>query len=187
VELLGVICIILVLTTFAVPVYANIVDQARQAKSKSELKLIQDALEQYKAQSGHYPDRLDRLVEMGYLKQGMEFRSPWWSPRNQIRYFYAVNGRNDSATAYALADPGPGSRCGNAKETKTSPHPKLKAGTTGPIPCGRYPHESAWVFGVPDTPEFDPTLDLYNSTGQLLPSDAVKTLAGFCCSLITEQ
>lgn len=190
VELLGVLCIILILTTFAVPVYANVTDQARQAKSKRELEVIQGALEQYKAERGHYPDRLGLLVKEGYLKRGTEFRSPWWSLLNPVYYFYAANGRDDSATAYALGDPGPGARC-KKKDIDGSTHPVLKEGATGPIPCGRNPTgekpEPGWIFGLP-TPQYPPTLDLLDSDGKLYPAGLIRTLAGFCCEgLITEQ
>lgn len=191
----------MLLTAFAVPAYANITDQARQAKSKHELEVIQGALEQYKAERGHYPDRLDKLVEFGYVKRSTTFRSPWWSGSNRVHYFYAVNRRGeDIATAYALGDPGDVARCNSPEKTPTDPHPEFFKGIAGPVPCGRYPHEHAWVFND----SWNPTLDLCvpsssmpnepkrepcsrNGWVMLKPGE-MATLAGFCCEeFITEQ
>lgn len=185
IELLGVICIILVLATFAVPAYASFSDQARQAKSLREIQLVEGALEQYKAERGHYPDRLEKLVTHGYLKRSMTFRSPWWSSSNRVHFFYTVNRRGeDIATAYALGDPGRSARCGSPDSIPTTPHPRLDQGATGPVPCGRYPHEPAWVFAGPE--KENPTLDLY-ADGHKLDPPLVTTLAGFCCNLVTEE
>lgn len=204
VELLGVLCVILVLTTFAVPVYANITDEARRAKSRRELQVIAGALEQYKAERGHYPDKLQRLVEYGYLKRSTTFRSPWWSVTNRVYYFYAVNMRGDGrdyATAYALGEPGARAKCGLSEHPGTSPHPVLHQGANDPVPCGRNPGDPAWVFGDAD----QPTLDLCVRAGggtpgatpqpcptggpgwvKLLP-ESVTTLANFCCDFVTEE
>ncbi|HLO02738.1 MAG TPA: hypothetical protein VK191_06500 [Symbiobacteriaceae bacterium] len=186
-ELLGVLCIILLLTTFAVPVYANVTDQARQAKSKRALEVIQDALEGYKAKNGHYPDRLGLLITDGHLKQSADFHSPWSSSIKEVYYFYAANGRDDSATAYALGDPGRETRC-KKTDWKGPKHAALREGSNGHIPCGRYPTEPGWIFNVPDTEQYGSTLDLLDPDGVLYPPGVIKTLVGFCCDdLIKEQ
>lgn len=204
VELLAVLSIILLLATFAVPVYANVTDRARQAKSKRDLEVIQDALEHYKAERGHYPDRLKRLVDLGYLKQSTTFRSPWWSDSNRVHYFYAVNRRGeDIATTYALGDPGDGARCNSPEKIPTSPHPELYKGSTGPIPCGRYSNEPAWVFNDSSDPTLDLCVPASQGPGTLggaqrqpcrqtgwvrLEPGEMGSLAGFCCDdLIKEQ
>ena len=55
VELLVVISIIAILTTMAMVVYSGLQPQSRDAKRQSDLKTIQSALEQYRADQGSYP------------------------------------------------------------------------------------------------------------------------------------
>ena len=55
VELLVVISIIAILTTMAMVVYRGLQPQSRDAKRQSDLKTIQSALEQYRADQGSYP------------------------------------------------------------------------------------------------------------------------------------
>jgi prepilin-type N-terminal cleavage/methylation domain-containing protein len=204
VELLAVLSIILFLSAIGMPVYAKLADEARRAKSKKELKVIEGALEQYKAERGHYPDRLNRLVEYGYLKRSVTFRSPWWSSTNKVYYFYAANLRGDGrdyATAYALGEPGARAKCGLPDRPGTSPHPILHQGEDDPTPCGRHPDDAAWVFGDSDQPTIrlcvrvnsnvpgateEPCKNGDREWVKLLPA-SVETLAGFCCpELITE-
>ena len=55
VELLVVISIMAILTTMAMVVYSGLQSQSRDAKRQSDLKTIQSALEQYRADQGFYP------------------------------------------------------------------------------------------------------------------------------------
>lgn len=55
VELLVVISIIAILSTFAIGSYTNVQKNARDAKRKADLAVIQSYLEQYHADAGFYP------------------------------------------------------------------------------------------------------------------------------------
>lgn len=55
IELLVTISIIGILLTLGLSVYSSVYKASRDAKRKSDLKLIQSALEQYRADQHHYP------------------------------------------------------------------------------------------------------------------------------------
>lgn len=55
IELLVVISIISILATLAVSAYSNLQKNSRDAKRKSDLSIIQSALEQYRADQHNYP------------------------------------------------------------------------------------------------------------------------------------
>lgn len=131
IELLAVAVILIILSLMALPVYAEVTDKGRAAKSAEELRIIEQALEQHKADTGHYPNRLDKLVQAGYLKPNFDFKSPWYSNGNQIYYFYAVDRTgNDAATRYIVGDYGLHGDCGQSA-----------AG----FPCGKA-DTTAWVI-----------------------------------------
>lgn len=68
IELLVVLAIIALLSTLAMPRYTQYVDRNRQAVLAENLRLTRDALEQFHADRGRYPDSLDELVTRRYLK-----------------------------------------------------------------------------------------------------------------------
>lgn len=112
IELLGVAVILIILAVMSLPVYAEVTDRAREGKTQEQLRIIEQALEAYRADAtygGHYPNTLPQLVERGFLKPG-SFETPWSSPDNTVYYYYAVD-RAGAATHYVLGDAGPGVAC----------------------------------------------------------------------------
>lgn len=155
IELLGVAIIVILLSVMAMPVYGEVSDRARMAKSADELRVIEQALEAYKAERGFYPQNLMRLVDHGYLKMYMEqgdrrmpmFASPWSNSRNRIYYFYAVDRSGaDTARAYALGDPGSAGHCNEIPSAAV-----LSANPEIGLPCGKEPDGQAWIFGDPNS------------------------------------
>jgi general secretion pathway protein G len=68
IELLVVLSIILILASMALTQYRNSVQLAREAALKSDLFLMRDAIDQYYADKGRYPENLDGLVSERYLR-----------------------------------------------------------------------------------------------------------------------
>ena len=68
IELLVVMSIIAVLLTIALPRYFHSTDKAREAVLKQDLTQMRIAIDQYYADRGKYPDRLEDLVEHKYLR-----------------------------------------------------------------------------------------------------------------------
>src|SRR6476620_8274251 len=68
IELLIVISIIMILASFALVQYRNSVTSAKEAALRSDLFLMRDAIDQYYADKGKYPDSLDSLVSEHYLR-----------------------------------------------------------------------------------------------------------------------
>jgi general secretion pathway protein G len=68
IELLVVLSIILILSSLALTQYRNSVQLAREAALRSDLYLMRDAIDQYYADKGKYPESLDTLVSDHYLR-----------------------------------------------------------------------------------------------------------------------
>ena len=68
IELLVVLSIIALLLTIAVPRYFNSVDKAKEAVLKENLVQLRSGIDQFYADRGAYPSRLDDLVEKKYLR-----------------------------------------------------------------------------------------------------------------------
>lgn len=68
IELLIVISLIMILASLALTQYRNSVTTAKEAALKSDLFLMRDAIDQYYADKGKYPDSLQALVSGGYLR-----------------------------------------------------------------------------------------------------------------------
>jgi general secretion pathway protein G len=69
IELLVVISLIMILAAVSLNQYRNSVTYAKEAALKSDLFLVRDAIDQYYADKGRYPDSLDALVSESYLRQ----------------------------------------------------------------------------------------------------------------------
>ena len=69
IELLVVMSIITILVSIGLPMYRNSQKRAKEAVLKENLFRIRDALDQYHADKGHYPDSLGALVDDGYLRK----------------------------------------------------------------------------------------------------------------------
>jgi len=68
IELIVVLSLIMILTTMALTQYRNSVLLAKEAALRSDLFLMQDAIDQYYADKGKYPDSLDSLVSERYIR-----------------------------------------------------------------------------------------------------------------------
>jgi general secretion pathway protein G len=68
IELLIVISIIMILASFALVQYRNSVTSAKEAALKSDLFFMRDAIDQYYADKGKYPDSLQTLVTDNYIR-----------------------------------------------------------------------------------------------------------------------
>jgi general secretion pathway protein G len=68
IELLVVISLIMILSAVAMASYRDSVVRAKEAALKSDLFLMRDAIDQYYADKGKYPDSLDALVSESYLR-----------------------------------------------------------------------------------------------------------------------
>ena len=72
IELLVVMAIIALLASVAVPRYVDGVDRAREAALKLSLSSARDAIDQFSADQGRYPDSLNELVAKRYLRERPE-------------------------------------------------------------------------------------------------------------------
>src|SRR5207245_4172650 len=67
-ELMFIVTIVGILVTMAVPSYQTSVVKAREAVLVRDLFTIRDLLDQHRADKGKYPDSLNDLVKVGYLR-----------------------------------------------------------------------------------------------------------------------
>lgn len=68
IELLVVMSIIALLLTIAAPRYFHSVDKAKEAVLKENLLQMRNAIDQFYADRGNYPSRLEDLVDKKYLR-----------------------------------------------------------------------------------------------------------------------
>jgi general secretion pathway protein G len=68
IELLIVIAIILILSAMAATQYRNSVTLAKEAALHSDLYFMRDAIDQYYADKGKYPESLQTLVTENYIR-----------------------------------------------------------------------------------------------------------------------
>jgi general secretion pathway protein G len=68
VELLIVITLIMILASLALTQYRNSITSTKEAALKSDLFLMRDAIDQYYADKGKYPESLQSLVSESYLR-----------------------------------------------------------------------------------------------------------------------
>ncbi|MGH9464581.1 MAG: type II secretion system protein [Thermoanaerobaculia bacterium] len=66
-ELIIVIAVIGILATIALPALKNVPRRAAEAVLKTDLRVMREVLNEYKADKGHYPVALEELVSEGYL------------------------------------------------------------------------------------------------------------------------
>jgi type II secretory pathway pseudopilin PulG len=144
IELLAVTAILMIIALFAVPLYNTLTDQARLATSLEDLRVIEQALEAYRADHGHYPNKLGLLSTKGYLRQDYSFKSPW-STKNKPRYYFYAIDASFEPHAYLLGDPGPQKNCGQA-DAKEYKEVTLYQSNEKLLPCGNNPDKPARVF-----------------------------------------
>lgn len=68
IELLIVITLLLILASLAMTQYRNSVRSAKEAALKSNLFMMRDAIDQYYADKGRYPESLQALVSDSYIR-----------------------------------------------------------------------------------------------------------------------
>lgn len=68
VELLVVMAILALLLSIAAPRYFESVDRAKEAVLRTDLHVLREAIDKYRADTGQLPDSLQRLVEQRYIR-----------------------------------------------------------------------------------------------------------------------
>jgi len=68
IELLIVITLIMILASLALVQYRNSITLTKEAATRSDLFLMRDAIDQYYADKGKYPESLQTLVSEHYLR-----------------------------------------------------------------------------------------------------------------------
>ncbi len=68
IELLIVITLVMILASLALTQYRGTILSAKEAALKSDLFLMRDAIDQYYADKGRYPESLQTLVSESYLR-----------------------------------------------------------------------------------------------------------------------
>jgi len=68
IELMIVLTIILLLATMSMVQYRNSITNAKEATLRSQLFIMRDAIDQYYADKGYYPESLQTLVSEQYLR-----------------------------------------------------------------------------------------------------------------------
>ena len=69
IELLVVMSIMMILASTALAQYKNAIIRTKEAVLAEDLFRMRDAIDQYNADKGQYPDSLDALVSAGYLRR----------------------------------------------------------------------------------------------------------------------
>lgn len=68
IELLVVLTIMATLLSIVAPRYLDSVDRAKEAALKTNLRMLRESIDKYKADTGQYPENLNALVEKRYLR-----------------------------------------------------------------------------------------------------------------------
>jgi general secretion pathway protein G len=68
IELLVVMAILGTLLSIAAPRYFESVDRAKEAALRTDLRMLREAIDKYKADTGQYPKDLQQLAQAKYLR-----------------------------------------------------------------------------------------------------------------------
>lgn len=68
IELLVVMAVLATLLSIVAPRYFDSLDRAREAALKTDLRLLREAIDKHKADTGRLPASLDALVQARYLR-----------------------------------------------------------------------------------------------------------------------
>jgi general secretion pathway protein G len=68
IELIVVMAIVALLVSIAAPRYFRSIERARENSLRTSLNVMRDAIDQFDADKGRYPESLDELVEARYLR-----------------------------------------------------------------------------------------------------------------------
>lgn len=69
VELLVVLAIVATLLSIAAPRYFDSLERAKEASLRTDLRLIREAIDKYRADTGQYPQSLQALEAARYIRQ----------------------------------------------------------------------------------------------------------------------
>lgn len=99
IELIVVMAIVGLLASIAAPRYFGSLDKARENTLRTSLNVMRDAIDQFMADQGRYPDSLEHLVQTRYLRELPE--DPLTGRRDSWQMLAAKPG---SATTGRVAD-----------------------------------------------------------------------------------
>ena len=68
IEMVIVVSMVMVLMAIALPMYNRSIQQAKEAKFRSNLSTLNEAIQRYSEDKRYAPQQLDDLVQQGYLK-----------------------------------------------------------------------------------------------------------------------
>jgi general secretion pathway protein G len=68
IEMMVVVSLIMILAAIALPSYRNSIVAAKESALATDLYMMRDAIDQYHADKGKYPDSLDTLVSENYMR-----------------------------------------------------------------------------------------------------------------------
>lgn len=68
IELLVVMAILATLLSIAAPRYFESVDRAKEAALRTDLRMLREAIDKYRADTGHLPETLQSLADAKYLR-----------------------------------------------------------------------------------------------------------------------
>ena len=69
IELIVVMAIVALLVSIAAPRYLHSIDRAKEATLRSSLQSMRQAIDQFAADTGRYPDSMAELIDRRYLRQ----------------------------------------------------------------------------------------------------------------------
>ena len=80
IEVVVVIVILVTLASIATPLYMNYVKKANVSAAKTQIKMFDDALEQYRGDLGEYPESLEDLVKNSGDHEEKKWQGPYLKP-----------------------------------------------------------------------------------------------------------
>ena len=109
IEVVVVIVILVTLASVATPMYMNYIKKSKIATAKTQIKLLDDALQQYKLDVGTYPSDLQGLMEN--IDQSEKWDGPYIKPRVPLdpwgsEYYYLFPGDHGEFDIYSFGADG---------------------------------------------------------------------------------
>ena len=109
IEVVVVIVILVTLASVATPMYMNYIKKSKVATAKTQIKLLDDALQQYKLDVGTYPSDLQGLMEN--IDQSEKWDGPYIKPRVPLdpwggEYQYICPGEHGEFDIYSFGADG---------------------------------------------------------------------------------
>ncbi|MBR4718330.1 MAG: type II secretion system major pseudopilin GspG [Lentisphaeria bacterium] len=109
IEVVVVIVILVTLASVATPMYMNYIKKSKIATAKTQIKLLDDALQQYKLDVGTYPSDLQGLMEN--IDQSEKWDGPYIKPRVPLdpwggEYQYIFPGEHGEFDIYSFGADG---------------------------------------------------------------------------------